>query len=119
MLLGASKMSNNEKKRLDSGHVLGFVAVVLTAFYAFRLFSHFGSIQYELVGLIASRIVMPHMIFVVVALFFSVIGLFEQKRWCMLVACVLMGISALFMLDYTRYIAVPALFLFFAYVEMG
>lgn len=111
-------MSNNEKKRLDSGHVLGFVAVVLTAFYAFRLFSHFGSIQYELVGLIAYHFVMPHMLCVVVALVFSFLGLVEQKRWCMLVAGVLMGVSALFMHDYARHIAAPALFLFFAYIEM-
>ncbi len=112
-------MSDEKKKGLDSGHVLGFVGVVLTAFYTFRLFTHFDSIRYELIGMIASRIVMPHMLCVVVALVFSILGLVEQKRWCMLVASILMGASALFMLDYTKHIAAPALFLFFAYIEMG
>lgn len=113
---GVFHMSN---KKLDSGHVLGFVAVVATAFYARRLFGNVNSIGYGLAGLIATRILMPHMLFVAGALIFSVIGLFSQKRWCMLVAGVLMGVSALFMFEYVRYIVAPALLLFCAYADMA
>lgn len=108
-------MSN---KKLNSGHVLSFAGAAATAFYAFRLFGNVNSIGYGLAGLIASRILMPHMLFVAGALVFSVIGLFSQKRWCMLVAGVLMGASALFMLEYVRFIVVPALLLFCAYADM-
>lgn len=111
-------MGSEKKKRVDSGHVLGFVAVVLTALYTFRLSSHLDGIRDELLGFFALRIIMPHFVCVVLALAFSLFGFIVQKRWCMIAACISIGISALFMLEYVRYVALPAIFLFFAYVEM-
>lgn len=111
-------MSNEKKQGLTVGKFIGFIAVLLSALYALMLFGYLDSIRLELFGMIATSIAMPHMLCVAAALVFSIVGLFGQKKWCMLVAGILMGVSVLFMPDNVFFVAIPALFLLFAYAEM-
>ncbi len=126
-------MSNKEKEGLNTSKIVGFVAVVLTALYALILFGFFDSIRFELLGLLTASFSIPQMLFAAVALVFSIIGLFAQKRWCMFTSGVLMAVAAFFVIELllseTKVLtlnvlkaailcASPALFLFFAYIEM-
>lgn len=126
-------MSKKKKNGLNAGKFIGFIGVVLTALYALILSGFFDSIRFELLGLFASSLIVPQMLFAVAALVFSLVGLFAQKRWCMFAAGVLMAVAAFFIielllseaktltLNVTKgaiLSALPALFLLFAYAEM-
>jgi hypothetical protein len=70
-------------------------------------------------GYIAMRIVMPHLICVLLAAIFSLIGFFGRKRWAMLTSGILMSVSAVLMMQYAPMVIVQAILFFVSYARMG
>lgn len=102
------------------GRISGCLAMILTALYAFYIFSYFSSIGMEtLAGAVANAIVMPHMICVVIAAIFSFVGFFGKKRWAMLTSGILMAVSAVLMMSYLPMVIVQTILFFISYVRMG
>ena len=127
-------MSRKKQNGLSIGKFIGFIGAVLTALYALLLLGFFDSIRSELLGLFAASLIGPQILLTIAAFVFAIIGLFAQKRLCMLAAGVLMAVAAFFVarymynaadkvltlrvIEYTVYVSLPAIFLFFAYTEM-
>ena len=108
----------NEPKM--KGRVVGFLGTALTVLYAIYIISYFGDIHMEnLGGMIATALVMPHMICVGLAALFSLVGFFGKKRWAMLTAGILMAVAAIVFMTYAMFVIIQAILLFIAYARMG
>lgn len=79
------------------------VSTILVSLYAIYLMSYFyggvansnGDEQVE--GAIATALVTPHMILIVLGVVFSVVALFANKNWAAITSCVLVFVSTLLM----------------------
>lgn len=112
-------MEYEEYKRRRRGRVSGLFGSVLTVLYAVYMVSYFGGIFMETFsGFLASALVMPHMLCVVLAAVFSCVGFFARKRWAMLTAAILMTVSAVLFMKYAPFVIVQAVLLFISYARM-
>lgn len=101
------------------GRVTGLIGAILTVMYTITIASHFAGIFMEDIGsFVATMLLAPHMICVVMASVFSCVGFFARKRWAMLTAAMLMSVSAVLFLSNAFFVIVPAVFLFVSYVRM-
>ena len=101
------------------GRITGFIAALLTLAYAIYIITYFYGIIDTGAGVVASLIVMPHMVCVALATIFSLVGFFAKKRWGMLTAGILLAVSAVLMLSYTPMVVVQLVLCFVSYVRMG
>lgn len=102
------------------GRFSGGVATALTVLYSVYILSYFGDIGMDsLGGYLAMQIVMPHLICVLLAAIFSLIGFFGRKRWAMLTSGILMAVSAVLMMQYAPMVIVQAILFFVSYARMG
>lgn len=101
------------------GNIIGFFAAFLTLAYCIYVVCYFYGIIDTGAGMIASVIVMPHMVCVAVASIFAMVGRFAHKRWGMLTAGILLAVSAVLMLSYAPLVIVQLVLCFIAYVRMG
>ena len=106
--------------RKMKGRVTGFLAMALTVLYALYIYSYFSGVGMDSIGgYIASQIVMPHMVCVVIAAIFVCIGFFGKKRWAMLTAGILLAVSAVLMMSYAPMVIAQAVLCFISYARMG
>lgn len=102
------------------GRVSGFFAAALTILYAVYTISYFADISTtNASGAIATMFVTPHLVCVVLAASFSLIGFFGKKRWAMLTAGILMAASAALMPTYALMVIFQAILFFVSYTRMG
>ncbi len=80
------------------------VSTILVSLYAIYLMAYFyGGIANSNsdaeagVGVIATALVTPHMILIVLGVVFSVVALFANKNWAAITSCVLVFVSTLLM----------------------
>lgn len=103
----------------SKGKVCCAFGSVLTVLYAFYIVSYFGSNALDDIGtFLASIIVAPHMVCVVIAAIFSLVGLLAYKRWAVLTAAILMAVAAALFPRYAMFVIVQSLLLFIAYARM-
>lgn len=101
------------------GRISGFIAALLTILYAAFIISYFGDIGMDsLSGFIANSIVTPHIVCVVIAAVFSLVGFFVKKRWAMLTAGILMAASAALFPTYAMFVIVQSILFFISYARM-
>lgn len=101
------------------GKIFGALATILTVVYAIYIVSYFGSAGMEdLGGALAAMLVTPHMVCVVVAAAFSLVGLFATKRWAILVAGILMAVAAALFPAYASLVIVQSILFFISYARM-
>lgn len=111
-------MSENEKHR-RKGRFIGSMAFLLTLVYAIYIGSYFRSVSFDTVGgFIATSIVMPHIVCVFLSVIFSAVGLFGYKPWGMLVAGILLAVSAALMLTYLPMVIFQSVLCFVSYIRM-
>lgn len=102
------------------GRVCGCIGMILTVLYAAFIVSYFGDAgASDFSGAIATTIVMPHMICVVIAAAFSFVGFFAKKRWAMLTSGILMAVSAALFPMYAQMVIIQAVLFFISYARMG
>lgn len=112
-------MEYEEYVRRRRGRVTGLIGSALTVAYAIYIVSYFSGVFLEnLGGFIASALVMPHMLCVVLAAVFSSVGFFARKRWAMLTAAILMTVSTVLFMTYAPLVIVQAVLLFISYARM-
>ena len=112
-------MEYEEYKRHRRGRVTGMFGSALTVAYAIYIVSYFSGIFMETFGgFLASALVMPHLLCVVLAAVFSCVGFFARKRWAMLTAAILMTVSAVLFMTYAPLVIVQAVLLFISYARM-
>lgn len=115
---GSATEQVKEIKHVKGG-ISGLIAMVLTIAYAIYIVSYFGDeIMSSLGGAIASAIVMPHMVCVVVAAAFSLVGFFGKKRWAVLVSGILMAVSAALFPYYAMMVVIQTVLFFISYARM-
>jgi hypothetical protein len=108
-----------EHKHHRRGRLSGMFGSALTVAYAIYIVSYFGGLFLEtLGGFLASALVMPHMVCVVLAAVFSCVGFFARKRWGMLTAAILMTVAAVLFMTYAPLVIVQAVLLFVSYARM-
>ena len=79
------------------------VSTILVSLYAIYLMSYFyGGVansngDEQAAGAIATALVTPHMILIVLGVVFSVVALFANKNWAAITSCVLVFVSTLLM----------------------
>lgn len=79
------------------------VSTILVSLYAIYLMSYFyGGVansngDEQVAGAIATALVTPHMILIVLGVVFSVVALFANKNWAAIISCVLVFVSTLLM----------------------
>lgn len=79
------------------------VSTILVSLYAIYLMSYFyGGVansngDEQVAGAIATALVTPHMILIVLGVVFSVVALFANKNWAAITSCVLVFVSTLLM----------------------
>ena len=113
-------MEYEEYKQRRRGRLTGLIGSVLTVLYAIYIMSYFGGIFMEtLGGFLASALVMPHMVCVVLAAVFSCVGFFARKRWATLTSAILLTVAATLFLKYAPFVVVQAVLLFVSYVRMS
>lgn len=101
------------------GKIFGALATILTVVYSIYIVSYFGSAGMEdLGGALAAMLVTPHMVCVVVAAAFSLVGLFATKRWAILVAGILMAVAAALFPAYASLVIVQSILFFISYARM-
>lgn len=89
------------------------VSTILGAIYAIYLIVYFGNASSEDIGgAIASTIVMPHMICVVIAAAFNLAGSLTNKRGFALTSAILYSVSAVLFLMYAFFV-IPMIILTF------
>lgn len=104
----------------NRGNIIGFLSFALTLAYAIYIVSYFRGIATESVGsFIATGIVNPHLICVVLATIFSAVGRFAHKRWGMLTAGILLAVSAVLMLAYAPFVLVQMVMCFITFAIMA
>lgn len=80
------------------------VSTILVSLYAIYLMAYFyggvansNSDAEAGVGVIATALVTPHMILIVLGVVFSIVALFANKNWAAITSCVLVFVSTLLM----------------------
>lgn len=79
------------------------VSTILVSLYAIYLMSYFyGGVansngDEQVAGAIATALVTPHMILIVLGAVFSIVALFANKNWAAITSCVLVFVSTLLM----------------------
>ena len=79
------------------------VSTILVSLYAIFLMAYFyGGVansngDEQVAGAIATALVTPHMILIVLGVVFSVVALFANKNWAAITSCVLVFVSTLLM----------------------
>lgn len=79
------------------------VSTILVSLYAIFLMSYFyGGVansngDEQVAGAIATALVTPHMILIVLGVVFSVVALFANKNWAAITSCVLVFVSTILM----------------------
>ena len=102
------------------GRITGFLCMLLTILYAIYIVYYFyGAIQTDqLSGSLATALVTPHIICVVIAAIFSFIGFFAKVRWAFLVASILLFVAGALFLTYFMLVIVQAVLGLIAYIRM-
>ena len=101
------------------GHYCRLFGMILSVLYAIYIVSYFGGIALDDAGsFIASILVAPHMICVVVGSVFSLVGFFGEKRWAVLTSAILMAVAAALFPKYAGFVLVQAILLFVGYAKM-
>lgn len=104
----------------QGGNVCGFFAFFLTAIYAVYIVSYFADLFLDsLSGYLATAIVTPHLLCIILATVFSGLGRFGHKRWGMLTAGILLAVSAVLMMTYAPMVILQCVLCFVAYARMG
>lgn len=102
------------------GRISGLLCMILTVAYAIYVFAYFNSVSSQnLSGALATAIVMPHLVCVVVAAIFALLGFFGKKRWAMLTCGVLLVVAAVVFMSYAPFVVIQAILAFVAYARMG
>ena len=102
------------------GRTSGFLGTVLTVLYAVYIIWYFGNIWSDtLGGAIATTLVTPHLVCVVVAAVISLVGYCSHKRWAILTAAILMAVSAALMPTYAKMVIAQIVLFIISYVRMG
>ena len=118
-MMGVNASPADARKHHRKGRFVGFLAFALTLAYAIYIAMYFRDVSMEtLSGFVATSIVMPHLVCVFLSVIFSAVGLFGWKRWGMLVAGILLSVSAALMLTYLPMVVVQAILCFIAYIRM-
>ena len=104
----------------NHGRTSGFLGTVLTILYAVYIIWYFGNIwSGTLSGAIATTLVTPHLICVVVSAVISLVGYCSHKRWAMLTSAILMAVSAALMPTYAKMVIAQIVLFIISYVRMG
>lgn len=92
-------------------------AIVITILVWVYYISHFSKaiLQDEVAGSIASLLVLPHGITVIVALLFNVLGLTMKSKGFILTSGILYLVSIIFMPIYFMFVLIQAVLCFIAY----
>lgn len=107
------------------GKTIGLIAAILSAVYALYIIQHFyeagtldGSALDTLTGYLATLAVTPHILCATLAPVFGFVGVFEHRRWAVLVAGMLMTSAAVLFLMYAELVVVQAALFFISYARM-
>ena len=106
-----------KSKLLITSAILGvlYSIYIITYFYN----SITGSDSYEAIGAsIASMLVMPHMLTVLLAAVFSVVAVLTNKQWSGLTAMILYFVSAVLFIPYAVFSIPIAVFALFGWIKM-
>ncbi len=115
---GNAAEQEKEGKHVKGG-ISGMIAMVLTYAYAVYIVSYFCVETMSFFDdTLASTLVMPHIVCVLVAAVFSLVGFCEKKRWAFLVAGILMAVSAALFPTYAAMVIVLAVLFFVSYARM-
>ena len=99
--------------------VLLLVSGIIGIAYLIYIISYFASASTTNAGgAIATALVMPHMICVLVAVVFNVLGWVLRARWAALVAGIMYSVSAVLMLIYAPFVLVELILCFVAFGKM-
>lgn len=113
-----SKNKENKDKKDKKGFFAQrskclFFAALIAAIYAVYIVSYFAYASSEdTAGFIATALVTPHMVLVVVGAIFLIIGSFAKKSWAALTGSIAMSVGAVLFLMYAAF-CVPSIVLGF------
>ena len=107
-------------------NILLLIAGILGLCYVIYLVSHFGgsmassSSDAELAGAgIATALVAPHMICVIIAVVFNIVAWVGNIRWAALVAGIMYAVSMVCFFLYALFVIVQMILCFVTYAKMG
>lgn len=102
------------------------ISAVLGVLYSIYLVSYFGGVVFSgssgseaVGGAIATALVTPHMVCVVVATIFNVIAAINNKRGFALVGAILYSVGALLFLMYAFFVVPSIILSFIGYAKLG
>ncbi|NLD17628.1 MAG: hypothetical protein GX666_08620 [Tissierellia bacterium] len=104
---------------------LALVSLVLSTLYVIYLFKHFGggivsNDGAEAAGAaIASALVFPHAIMVLIGVIFNALGYFMNNRYFVLVGAILYAVSMVLFLLYFMFVIVQMILSFIAFAKMS
>ncbi len=94
------------KKFLEKRSIVLGIAALLTLVYVIYMISYFyGTINVsegseQLGGMIATAMVTPYMIFMLIGAIFLALGFFLKKNWAALVGAILVSVAAVLFITY-------------------
>lgn len=102
------------------GRITGFLCMLLTVLYAgYLVYYFYGAMQEDAVaGTLATALVTPHMVCVMIAAVFSIIGFFAKARWAFLVTSILLFVAGAIFLAYIMMVVIQAILALIAYARM-
>lgn len=103
-----------------TGRTSGFVGMLLTVAYAVYAVIYFSdaSSQSVISSILIANMVGPHILCVVVAAVFAVIGFFGWHRWAILTASILMCVSGALFVMYAKFVVIQAVALIVSYIRL-
>lgn len=87
---------NHSKMVLDSTILISLYAIFLMVYF-YGGVANSNSVDEAGVGVIATVLVTPHMILIVLGVVFSIVALFANKNWAAITSCILVFVSTLLM----------------------
>ncbi len=93
---------------------------ILGALYAFYLIAYFFNVGSSSVGgAIATALVMPHMICVVLAVIFNGLGCFKNSRGFTLTGAILYAVSIVLFIPYFIFVIIQMILSFVGFSKLG
>lgn len=113
------KSGLEQENKMEKNRLL-LVSFILGLVYALYIVSYFLGIgATNVTGALASTLVTPHMVFIVLAVIFNGLGYFKNKRGFALAGAVLYAVSILLFMWYFMFVIIQMILSFVGFVQLG
>lgn len=98
-------------------NIFTLIAAIYSIIYGIYLIAYFGDASSSIGGAIAGSLVAPHMVTVVLAAVFLLVGYCIRKAWAILTGAILISVSAALFPMYAMFVLIPIILAWIGYAK--